>query len=331
MNQNIRQRPLTVGPLRAFEAVARHLNFRQAAEELHLTQSAISRQIQGLEEDVGAPLFLRGTRHVELTGAGAALLRAAAPLLDRLDATVRQIRQARGRRTVSVTTFASFASLWLIPRLEAFQREHPDLDIRVSANDAMVDVDGGEVDLALRYCTPEQAPPGAVRLFGEVLTAVASRWLIEAGASGNGKPLQCPEDLAQHALLEEDDGHPGHGVLGWRYWLTSHGLKDFQPQRWVYFNYTYQQVQAALAGQGVALARLPMVAEALRAGELVEPFDPARYRAPREHAYWLVAAPAARQRDEVAQFCSWVEQQAQLTRQAIGEVPQVEDTLGEWD
>lgn len=331
MNKNIRQRPLTVGPLRAFEAVARHLNFRQAAEELHLTQSAISRQIQGLEDDVGAPLFLRGTRHVELTGAGAALLRAVAPLLDRLDATVRQIRQARGRRTVSVTTFASFASLWLIPRLEAFQREHPDLDIRVSANDAMVEVDGGEVDLALRYCPPAQAPAGAVRLFGEVLTPVASRWLIEAGALGTGKPLQRPEDLAEHALLEEDDGHPSHGMLGWRHWLAAHGLPDFQPQRWVYFNYTYQQVQAALAGQGVALARLPLVAEALHAGELVEPFDPARSRAPSEYAYWLIAAPAARQRAEVAQFCEWVQQQARLTRQAIGEVPPAEDGLGEWD
>ena len=330
MNPNIRQRPLTVGPLRAFEAVARHLNFRQAAEELHLTQSAISRQIQGLEEDVGAPLFLRGTRHVELTGAGAALLRAVAPLLDRLDATVRQIRQARGRRTVSVTPFASFASLWLIPRLEAFQREHPDLDIRVSANDAMVDIDG-EIDLALRYCTPSQAPAGAVRLFGEVLTPVASRWLIEAGTNGNGKPLREPQDLVHHALLEEDDGHPGHGVLSWRYWLVSHGMKDFQPQRWLYFNYTYQQVQAALAGQGVALAHLPLVAEALRAGELVEPFDPQRYRAPREHAYWMVPAPAARERPEVAEFCAWIEQQARLTRQAIGEVPTVEDSLGEWD
>ena len=328
MNQNIRQRPLSVGPLRAFEAVARHLNFRQAAEELHLTQSAISRQIQGLEDDVGAPLFLRGTRHVELTGAGASLLRAVAPMLDRLDATVRQIRQARGRRTVSVTTFASFASLWLIPRLEAFQREHPDLDIRVSANDAIVDIDGSEVDLALRYCTPSVAPAGAVRLFGEVLTPVASRWLIEAG---RGKPLEKPEDLALHTLLEEDDGHPGHGILGWRHWLMTHGLKDFQPQRWLYFNYTYQQVQAALAGQGVALARLPLVAEALRAGELVEPFDPVTHRAPREHAYWLVAAPAARQRTEVSQFCEWVERQARETRQAIGEVPVVEDGLGEWD
>src|SRR5262245_2328740 len=148
----LRQRPLAVGPLRAFEAVARHLSFRAASEELFLTQSAVSRQIQGLEEELGAPLFVRGTRHVELTTAGASLLRAVAPMLDRLDSTVRQIRQNRGRRVVGVTTFASFASLWLIPRLEAFQRQHPDIDIRVSANDSMVEPDAQEIDIALRYC-----------------------------------------------------------------------------------------------------------------------------------------------------------------------------------
>lgn len=331
MNRNIRQRPLGVGPLRAFEAVARHLNFRLAAEELHLTQSAISRQIQGLEDEIGAPLFLRGTRHVELTNAGAALLRAVAPLLDWLDATVRQIRQARGRRTVSVTTFASFASMWLIPRLEAFQRQFPDLDIRVSASDAMVDVDGGEVDLALRFCPPSAVSEGAVRLFGEVHTPVACRWLVERGDRGEGRPLRRPEDLTHHTLLEEDAVHLTQGVIGWREWLSLHGLKEFEPQRWLYFNYTYQQVQAALAGQGVALARLPLVAELLRSGELVEPFDPAAYRVPSQYAYWLVPARAARQRDEVAQFCRWVLQQAQQTREAIGEVDPVEDTLGERD
>ena len=111
MNQPLRQRPLAIGPLRAFEAVARLLSFRAAAEELHLTQSAISRQIRALEEEVGATLFLRGTRHVELTADGAVLQGAAVAVLERLDGTVRQIRQSKGRRVVNVTTFASFASL----------------------------------------------------------------------------------------------------------------------------------------------------------------------------------------------------------------------------
>jgi LysR family transcriptional regulator, glycine cleavage system transcriptional activator len=124
-------RPLAVGPLRAFEAVARRSSFSAAADELHLTQPAISRQIKGLEDELGAPLFLRGTRSVELTSAGTQLLRGVLPLLNRLDSTVRQIRSARGRRHVSITTFASFASLWLLPRLASFEREHPDIDIRI--------------------------------------------------------------------------------------------------------------------------------------------------------------------------------------------------------
>ena len=120
MNSSIttRQRPLSVGPLRAFEAVARLLSFRAAADELSLTQSAISRQIKALEDEIGCTLFLRGTRHVALTADGITLQGTAVATLSRLDQTVRQIRQTRGRQVVNVTTFASFASLWLIPRLE---------------------------------------------------------------------------------------------------------------------------------------------------------------------------------------------------------------------
>src|SRR5690349_7723698 len=172
MNRPIRHRPLGVGPLRAFEAVARHLSFRAAADELFLTQSAVSRQIRSLEEELGAPLFSRGTRHVELTAAGITLQRGVLSLLERLDATVRQIRLARGRRQVSISTFASFASLWLLPRLEAFQRAQPDIDIRISATDHLVDVDDPELDLILRYTLPGNVPPEGQRLFGEVLTPV---------------------------------------------------------------------------------------------------------------------------------------------------------------
>lgn len=327
----LRHRPLAVGALRAFEAVARHLNFRAAAEELFLTQPAISRQIQGLEDEIGAPLFVRGTRHVELTSAGAALLRSVVPLLDRLDATVRQIRQSRGRRVVGVTTFASFASLWLIPRLEAFQREHPDIDIRVSASDSMVEPDGDEIDVALRYCPPQRGTEGWVRLFGEVMTPVVSPWLLERARSGQGPGLERPADLARHTLLEEFDNRLNVEHMSWRHWLARHGLGELEPKRWLYFNYTFQQVQAALTGQGVALARLPLVAEALRTGELVEPFADCAERLDSAHAYWLIAPSSARQRPEVAQFCRWIEAEAARTRQAVGEAPGGDDGLGEAD
>ena len=313
-----RHRPLSVGPIRAFEAVARRLSFRAAAEELHLTQSAISRQIQSLEDEVGAALLLRGTRHVSLTSDGALLLRAVAPALSQLDAGVRLVRQARGRQVVSVTTFASFSSLWLIPRLEAYQRLHPDVDIRVSASDGLVDLDDSDVDLALRYCAAHQAGPAAERLFGEVLTPAVSPWLVEQAASGALPPLVSPADLAQHALAEEDDHRPSGTFLSWRHWLTLHGQPSLQPRRWMYLNFTYQQVQAALAGQAVTLARVALVAESLARGDLVEPFGPAgRLHTPTN--YWMMLSPQGRLRPEVVQFAQWVREQATTTRQAIGD------------
>ena len=187
-----RTRPIAAGQLRAFEAVARHLNFRAASEEMALTQSAVSRQIQALEDDVGVSLFLRHTRAVELTGAGAQLLRAVLPALERMDSAVRLIRQSAGRKSVAISTWASFASMWLIPRLEAFQRQHPDIDIRIDATDAAVDLDTTDVDLAIRYAVPGAVPPGSQRLFGEQLTPVVSPWLLK-----NAKPLKVAEDLTQ--------------------------------------------------------------------------------------------------------------------------------------
>ena len=308
------QRPLAVGPLRAFEAVARRSSFSAAAEDLHLTQPAISRQIKGLEEELGSPLFLRGTRRVELTVAGTQLLRGVIPLLQRLDTTVSQIRSARGRRHVSITTFASFASLWLLPRLALFQSAHPDIDIRISASDAMADLDDPDVDLALRYCHPDQAPVGATRLFGEVVTPAVGRGLAEQAARGQAPPLVEAADLVRHTLIEEDDHRPSAEFLGWRHWLRQHGVPQLEPARWMLLNFTYQQVQAALAGQGVALARLPLVAEALERGELIEPFGASK-RVLSPIAYWLIECQRGKAaRPEVTLFARWLATQAEQTR-----------------
>ncbi len=331
-----RTRPIPAGHLRAFEAVARHLNFRAAAEELSLTQSAVSRQIQALEDEVGTALFLRHTRAVELTSAGAQLLRAAGAALERIDAAVRQIRQSAGRRSVAITTWASFASMWLIPRLEAFQREHPDIDIRIDASDAAVDLATADVDLALRYAVPSAMPAGAIRLFGEQLTPVASPWLLKEHR------LAKVDDLANITLIEAGDAHRTRHLewLTWQRWMDSFAQPTapagarkgktgaeqakaakakLTPQRWLYFNYAHQIVQAALTGQGVALARLPLVAESLASGALVEPLPQMRLDSPL--VYWLVVAPRSAMRPEVKAFCDWLLQQAAATREAIGDVP----------
>jgi LysR family glycine cleavage system transcriptional activator len=312
---HLRTRPISAGHLRAFEAVARHLNFRAASEEMALTQSAVSRQIQSLEEEVGVPLFLRHTRAVELTSAGAQLLMAVSNALPRIDSAVRQIRQSAGRRAVALTTFASFASMWLIPRLEQFQRDHPDIDIRIDASDQTLDLDVADVDLALRYGPTATMPPHAVRLFGEQLTPVASPWLLKSGPA-----LKKPADLANFTLIEAGDAHSTHlEWLTWRRWFDENGLTKLQPKRWLYFNYAYQMVQAALTGQGLVLARLPMIAEALANGDLVEPLPHQRMDSPM--AYWMIVGPRSSQRPEIRAFCDWLMAQSKITRHAIGEVP----------
>jgi DNA-binding transcriptional LysR family regulator len=269
-------------------------------------------------------LFLRHTRAVELTSAGTLLLQAVTTALPRIDAAVRQIRQSAGRKSVSLTTFASFASMWLIPRLEQFQRDFPEIDIRIDASDAKVDLDVADVDLALRYGPAPNMPPGAIRLFGEQLTPVASPWLLKGGA-----PIRKPADVAHHALIEAGDAHRTHlEWLTWRRWLDTHDCARLQPKRWLYFNYAYQMVQAALTGQGVVLARLPMVAEHLASGDLIEPLPRLRMDSPM--AYWLIVGPRNAQRPEIAAFCNWLQAQAKATRHTIGEVPDP-DTVDDID
>jgi LysR family glycine cleavage system transcriptional activator len=307
-------RALGVGPLRAFEAVARRSSFSAAAEELYLTQPAISRQIKGLEDELGTMLFLRGTRRVELTVAGTQLLRSVMPLLQRLDSTVRQIRSARGRRHVSITTFASFASLWLLPRLASFEREHPDIDIRISASDSLADLDDPDVDLALRYCHPDAAPAGATRLFGDMVTPAIGRGLADQAARGQAPRLAEAADLARYTLLELDDHRPSAEYLGWRHWLRLHDMPQLEPARWLLLNIIDQQVQAALSGQGIALARVPLVADLLERGELVEPFGPTN-RVVSPYAYWLIECQrGVAVRPEITLFARWVVTQADNTR-----------------
>src|SRR5438105_1826831 len=155
----------------------------------------------------------------------------------------------------------------------------------------------------------------AIGMFGEQLTPVASPWLLKSGA-----PLKKAADLGQFALIEAGDAHHTHlEWLTWRRWFDERGTPKLQPKRWLYFNYAYQMVQAALTGQGIVLARLPLVAESLANGDLVEPLPQQRMDSPM--AYWLIIGPRSAQRPEIKAFCDWLMAQSKATRQTIGEVP----------
>jgi LysR family transcriptional regulator, glycine cleavage system transcriptional activator len=326
-----RSRPLNVGGLRAFCAVASRLNFRAAAEDLSSTQSAVSRQIQALEESIGVSLFLRHTRSVELTQAGAHLLSAVAPSLERIDSAVMQVRSRSGRQSVTLTTFASFAALWLIPRLHGFQTEHPAIDLRIDTNDQTIDLESSDIDLALRYGPSDSMPPGAQRLFGEQLALVASPSLLKSTTTGaKSHSLGKPADLKHFALIE-DIGHVGAQLewLTWRRWLNAFSQSTLEPKRWLYLSYTHQMIQAAVAGQGIALARTPLVAEYLASGQLIEPLKNTRVESPM--AYWLVLNRKARASAEVAVFVHWLGKQSFATRKEIGDGPDSDTLTGSLD
>lgn len=320
---HLRTRPISARYLRSFEAVARHLNFSAAASEMALTQSTLSRQIQLLEADVGVSLFLRHTRSVELTSAGAQLLPVVSQSLPRIDAVVRQIRQSTGRRAVSLICANSFASMWLIPRLEEFQRENPDIDIRVENSITPYDAETSHDDVAVRYGLRQSMPPHAVRLFGDQLTPAANPRLLRTG-----RPLNTASDIAQFPLVEAGDIYPPYTEwLTWQRWFDRHDVQMLQPKRWLYFDTWPQMVQAATAGQGMVLARLPLVTEAMANGDLIEALPSMRLDSPL--AYYLIIGQNSRHRPEVKSFCEWLIAQSRITRVTTGELDT--DETENWD
>src|SRR5688500_1594212 len=249
-----------------FESAARHLSFTKAGEELYLTQSAVSRQIKELEDQLGVPLFQRRHRALALTEAGHQFYAAAAQALSTMRAAAERLRSQTGRKALSVTTTHSFASLWLIPRLAGFTREHPGVDVRITADIKMQDLERDGLDLALRHGPASLAGPNATRLFGEKVFPVCSPKLLKK------KPLEKPADLRNHVLLQYDDPDVRHPWLHWKTWLEVERIADLKPAGTLSFSGYEQIIPAAAAGHGVALGRSPLVKDLMRSGELVAPF-----------------------------------------------------------
>ena len=289
--------------LKGFEAAARLLSFTKSGEELHLTQSAVSRQIQELENQIGVPLFRRKHRSLMLTDAGRELYPAAAQVLATMRAATERLRSQAGRRNVSVTTTHSFAALWLVPRLAGFTRAHPAVQVRISADTRIQDLERDGLDLAIRHGPASLAGPGAVRLFGERVFPVCSPKLMKDPS----RPLREPQDLRHYVLLQYDDPEGRHPWMHWKTWLEIERLVDLRPAGNLVFSGYDQIIPAAIAGHGVALGRSPLVREAMAAGELVAPFkrsaDPAR-------AYYVILSKHSGGRPEVADFVAWLREEA---------------------
>jgi LysR family glycine cleavage system transcriptional activator len=296
-------RSLPLGPLRVFDSAARTLSFTRTGAELHLTQSAVSRQVQALEAALGVSLFLRKTRALVLTREGNLLARAAAEALQRLDDAAREISEVPRRQVLVVSTWSSFASIWLVPRLARFQRLAPEIDVRISSSDSYVDLLRERIDLAIRYTLRQPLAPEATVLFEERVFPVASPELLRQ----RGKGLRTVADLARHTLLHLHDRLPWRQV-SWEHWLGQCGHSGIVGQAALTYDQSDQLLKAAALGHGVALARSFLVQDMLAQGELVAPLAPPR--APvldtggRCH---LVLSPRSADRPEVKRFVGWLQ------------------------
>jgi DNA-binding transcriptional LysR family regulator len=301
--------------LRGFEAAARHLNFTRAADELFITQSAVSRQIKALEDRLGVSLFLRQPKGLRLTQQGERLYRVVSSALRQVSDAMEALSRRSGPAVVTVTSTLGFCALWLIPRLGSFQKAYPEVEVRIAASDRILNLDRERIDVSIRYCPPQVAPKGAVWLFDEELLPVCSPALPEA----SGRPLREPSDLRHHVLLHLDDPDNPSPWLSWGQWLDAAGVAGLKPAGSLAFNYYDQVVRAALAGQGVALGRSPLVQDLLHDGSLVVPL---LARAGTDRGYWVVQAASARGRPEVGRFVQWIsaEAQAQPLRAAVDAV-----------
>lgn len=290
--------------LTAFEAAARHLSFTKAAQELHVTQAAISHQIKHLEERLGFKLFRRMNRSLLLTEEGQIYLPTVRDTLERLATATEHLLAKNKKGAISVSVLPSFATRWLVPRLWKLRDLYPDLDVRVSAFEWPVDFNKDEMDLAVRYGRGNWPGLRADLMLVEEVFPVCSPSLAR------GEPgLERPEQLSEHTLLHDD-----YSKEGWPHWLTAAGVQDVDADHGLSFSHTSIMLEAAERGQGVALGRSPLVADDLARGRLVAPFDVAL---PGDFAFYVVCPEATANQPKIAAVREWLLEEAAQTPQRL--------------
>ena len=289
--------------LHVFEVVARHMSFTQAARELCISQTAVSHQIKSLEGQLGMALFRRAPRRISLTESGKAWALQLGEIFSRLRAVNRSLRKPSpgGRPEVAVSIIPSFGSRWLVPRLGKFLDHHPEVEVRISASERLVDFEAERVDLGIRY--------GLGRYPGLVTEKLADDAWVVVCAPGllAQRRLRSFKDLERHVLLQDDARD------AWSHWLAANGVRSPLLARRTELTDSSMLIEAALRGQGVGLARWSLAADELSVGRLCLPFPKAR-RVPTELAYYVVAPRENLRQPAVASFRSWLLQQAESLR-----------------
>jgi DNA-binding transcriptional LysR family regulator len=271
-----------------------------AAEDLCRTQSAVSRQIQALEEALGIRLLNRGHRSISFTPEGERLFRIADSAVQQLQDVFGALINTKEQLPVTITASIGVAALWLLPRLRRFQQQHPNIDVRVAANNKLLELRTEGIDLAIRYCAEDSAPPDSVRLFGETVVPVAHPSL-------GLQSLDSPDVVARHVLVEFDD--PQRPWLQWPDHLAARGLGAAKPKGILRFNQYDQVVHAAVAGQGIALGRAALV-EPMLADKRLIALKWEKHDKPSGYAYWLIQAETD-PREDVRDVANWIASEAQ--------------------
>lgn len=254
--------------LHTFEAVARHLSFQKAARELDVTSTAVSHQIKVVEDFLGVSLFRRRPRPLALTEAGEILYPAVSKSLDAIVAAIAQLEEASESTTLAVSVTTVFAAKWLVPRLSEFQRTHPEINLHLQASNDVVELQRRAVDLAIRYGDGNYPKFRVYKLMSDVFLPVCSPHLL------SGKyPIREPEDLVNHPLLQFEWIHFGTDAPAWLNWFRAANLNMFDLNYGLKFNEESLAIQAAVAGQGIALCSNIHVADDVASGFLVQPFD----------------------------------------------------------
>jgi LysR family glycine cleavage system transcriptional activator len=292
--------------LRAFEAAARHLSFTVAASELNVTQTAISHQIRRLEQELGVRLFIRQNRALALTPEARDYLPGIRAAFNDLRLATDRLRRRDNDHVLTVSTLASLAAKWLLPRLSAFQEAHPAIDVRITTSTSLVDFKSGDVDAAIRYGRGQWPGLRADWLMADQLFPVCSPALLTGD-----RPLRRPEDLANRTLLHSSGGYDDD----WRLWLTAAGLPaNISKQPGLTFDLILVTVQAAIDGLGVAMGRTSYVEADIAKGRLVVPF---KITLPADAGFYLVSPEIRADPPKLRAFRQWLIASVQNKREEL--------------
>lgn len=292
--------------LRTFEAAARHLNFTRAADEVGLTPAAVSYQIKEIEDQLGVVLFIRTSRSIQLTAAGAVLLEATTDALGTLQRAVGRARRLQRDSTrLRVSLSAGFASSWLLPRMAQFNAAHPQLQLSFDISDELRDFDADDIDVAIRFGTGDYPRVRSHRLFDTVVVAVCSPALL----ARQEPPLKAPRDLLRHTLCHVDWKTERMVWPNWRMWMAAAGIGDFDDSRCVGFADAGYVVQTVIDSGAVGLVELALIGNDLAQGRLVRLFDIGVEVAP-DYAYHLVYPQSSDDDPRIQAFSQWMLDQA---------------------